>query len=245
MNAEVKPSQFWDSAGRDGAFADRAGRLLTGVDCRRADNSEQREAISQLRYQAYLRDGAISPNPVGRFSDHYDQTDNAYLFALYVEGELASSLRVHIASEERSKLPSLEVFPEYLQPELDAGKILVDTTHVVASEKLSRLHRELPYVTFRLCILAAEHFGADHCLVAAKAEHRAFYQRALDYRAVCEPRACPQLNKPVSLMALHFPSAAGVLHRKYPFFRSSQFERRCLFERRGQGAHSNHEPIIS
>jgi hypothetical protein len=245
MNAEVKPSHFWDRAGRDGPFADRAGRFLTRVDCRRADNGEQREAIHRLRYQAYLRDAAISPNPLGRFFDHYDQTDNAYLFALYVDGELASSLRVHIASEECSKLPSLEVFPEHLQPELDAGKVLVDTTHFVADEKLSRLHRELPYVTFRICILAAEYFGADYCLVAVKAEHQAFHQRAFDYRTVCEPRPDPQLNKPVGLMALHFPSAAAVLYRKYPFFRSSSFERRSLFERRKQGAFSHHEPFIS
>jgi hypothetical protein len=245
MNAEVKPSHFWDSTGRARAFADRAGHLLTRVDCRRADDSAQQGAISRLRYQAYLREGAISPNPSGQFSDHYDETDNSYLFVLYVDGELASSLRVHVTSEERLKLPSLEVFPEHLQPEFDAGKVLVDTTHFVADEKLSRLHRDLPYVTFRICMLAAEYFGADHCLVAVQPEHQAFYRRAFNYRVVCEPRPYPQLTKPLSLMALHFPSAADELYRKYPFFRSSSFERRRLFERPERSALSKCELAIS
>ena len=32
------------------------------------------------------------------FSDAYDETDNAYLFGLYIESYLASSLRLHVAS---------------------------------------------------------------------------------------------------------------------------------------------------
>ena len=153
MNAEVRPSHFWDRSGQERAFADRADRLLTRIDCRRADDAAQREAISRLRSQAYLRDGAISPSSSRQCSDQYDETDNAYLFALYVDGELASSLRVHVTSEERLKLPSLEVFPNHMQPALDAGKVLVETSFFVTDEKLSRIHRDLPYVTFRiLCI---------------------------------------------------------------------------------------------
>jgi hypothetical protein len=43
-------------------------------------------------------------------------------------------------------------------------------------------------------------------------------------------------------MALHFPSAANELYQKYPFFRSSSFERRRLFERPERAAFSMHEP---
>jgi N-acyl-L-homoserine lactone synthetase len=242
MNAEVRPSHFWDRSGQERAFADRADRLLTRIDCRRADDTAQREAISRLRSQAYLRDGAISPSSSRQCSDQYDETDNAYLFALYVDGELASSLRVHVTSEEHLKLPSLEVFPNHLQPALDAGKVLVDTSFFVTDEKLSRIHRDLPYVTFRICVLAAEYFRVDHCLATAKAEHQAFYRRAFNYRKVCQPRLHPQMNEPVSLMALHFPSAANELYQKYPFFRSSSFERRRLFERPERAAFSMHEP---
>jgi N-acyl-L-homoserine lactone synthetase len=231
VNAEVRPRHFWDHAGGRGSFFKRVAELLTRVDCRRVDTSEQREAISRLRYQAYLREGAVAANTLARLSDHYDETANAYLFALYVDGELASSLRLHVGSKRCPDFPSLEVFPGYLRPELESGKVLLDTTRFVTDEGLSRLYRDLPYVTLRLFVLAAEYFGADQCLAAVAAEHQPFYQRAFNHQEICEPRPEPQLLRPIGLMALHFPSAANELHRRYPFFRSSLFERRGLFER--------------
>ena len=213
-------------------FSDHVTQLLTKVDYRRADSVEEREAAYRLRYKAYLREGTISADSSGTFSDPYNKTDNAYLFGLHIGGQLASSLRLHPASRERPECPSLDVFPEYLQPELDAGKVLIDSTRFVANELLSRLHRGLPYATLRLCILAAEHFRADYLLAAVRSEHREFYRRAFNLRTICKPRPYPLLAKPISLMRLHFPSAAEELYRRYPFFRSSFCERRRLFERR-------------
>jgi hypothetical protein len=103
---------------------------------RRADPGEQREAIYRLRHNAYLREGAISADSSGTFSDPYDETDNAYLFGVYIDDQLASSLRLHAASKEHPDMPSLRVFPGYLQPELDAGKVLIDSTYFVADEQL-------------------------------------------------------------------------------------------------------------
>jgi hypothetical protein len=238
LNAETKPSHFWDHSGRDRSFSDRVAQLLSRVDCRRGENGEHREAILRLRYQAYAREGAISSNSLRAFSDRFDDADNACLFALYVEGELASSLRLHIGSKEYPDFPSLEVFRDHLQPKLDAGKVLIDTTGFVADEKLCRQHRDLPYVTLRLLVLAAEYFAADECLAAVRIEHQAFFRRAFNYRVICESGPHPQLAKPISLTMLHFPSAANELYRKYPFFRSSFFERHRLFERRQQLASS-------
>jgi hypothetical protein len=51
-----------------------------------------------------------------------------------------------------------------------------------------------------------------------------------DDNGACFISGAAQLGKPISLMSLHFPSAATQLYQKYPFFRSSVFERRRLFE---------------
>lgn len=58
-----------------------------------------------------------------------------------------------------------------------------------------------------------------------------FYRRALNYRLICEPRPYPLLTRPVSLMTVLYPAAADELYRRYPFFRSTFFERRMLFGR--------------
>jgi len=220
-----------DDPRSESGFAENVAQLLDRLDCRRADNAAERERISRLRYQAYLREGAIAPNNTQTFSDSYDATNNAYLFGLYLDDELASSIRIHVASKDYPDFPSLEVFSDVLRPELDAGKVIIDSTRFVADENLSRRHRGLPYATVRLSWLAAEYFNAEHLLAAVRTEHQAFYRRVFHHRLICEPRSYPRLTKPISLMTAHCPTVADFVHRRYPFFRSTFFERRMLFER--------------
>ncbi len=231
-NNEAARRWFLTRGGFAGDFPSRVSRLLASVDYRRADSHAQREAIGRLRDQAYRREDAVSMDSAKTLIDRYDEVDNAFVFAVYVGGELASSLRLHVGSVAQLAFPSLGVFPEYLQPELEAGKVLIDTTRFVADERLSRCHRDLPYATLRLCILAAEHFAADQLLAAVSTEHQGFYRRTFGFELVCDARPYPQTPKPMSLMIVNFPSAAARLYQRYPFFRSSRSERQKLFERR-------------
>jgi hypothetical protein len=230
------PATFEDS------FSDRVARLLDRIDCRPPASGEEREAIFRLRYRAYLRDEGISPNSFKVFSDAYDEIGNVYLFGLYIDDELASSIRVHVASKERPECPTGEVFPEFLQPLLDAGNVLVDTTRFVVDENLARLHRALPYATLRLSGMAAHQFHADYLLAAVRAEHQAFYRRVFRYTVVCEPRPYPMLTKPIGLMMVNYPNFVEPVHRRYPFFRSTFCERRMLFERWQQAAPTDDAP---
>jgi hypothetical protein len=231
MFAQPTGSGFSGRARSNPSFSDSVVELLRRIDARRADSAEQCEAIFRLRYDAYRREGAIPADSSPTFSDAYDWTPNTYLFGLYLEGKLASSIRIHVASGEHPDCPTLHVFPEYLQPELDAGKIIIDPTRFVADEGLSRLHPGLPYVTLRLGILAAGYFRADLLLAAVRPEHQAFYRRAFNQQLLCEARPYPLLAKPVSLMAVHYPTASMDMHRRYPFFQSTFAERRLLFAR--------------
>lgn len=213
-------------------FSGRLAQLAARIDFRRADSDEERDAIFRLRYQAYRRERAIPENPSGRFTDDDDEADNAYLMGMYIDGKLATSLRLHIASAEGTPdCPSLHVFSDILQPLIDNGNVLVDTTRFVADERLSRLHRGLPLVTIRLCVVAGEYFGGHHLLAAVRDEHRAFYIRSFGSEVLCKSRPYPPLLKPISLTTVYFPTQGAELYRRYPFYKSTSAERRKLFER--------------
>jgi N-acyl-L-homoserine lactone synthetase len=243
MYAQPTSSGFSGRARSNPDLSESIVRLLGSIDARRADSDEECEAIFRLRYDAYRREGVIPANPSATFSDAYDRTPNAYLIGLYIEGKLASSIRIHVASREYPDCPTLEVFPEILQPQLDAGKIIIDPTRFVADEGLSRLHVGLPHATLRLCRLAAEYFHADLALAAVRVEHQAFYRRAFNYQLLCEPRPYPLLAKPISLMAIHYPTAGEVVHRGLPFLRSTYAERRMLFERNPRAERQGEVPL--
>jgi hypothetical protein len=213
------------------SLSDRVMGLLERVDYRRAEATEDREAIFRLRYQAYLREGAIPANPAERFSDALDEAPNAWLFGVYIDGELASSLRLHVASRQAPDLPALNVFSDLLTPEIAAGRTVIDPTRFVADRSASRRHPELCYVTTRLAWLASEYFQTHLLLATVRAEHQAFYRRTFGHRLLCDPRHYPSLAKPISLMALDYAMARERVPQRYPFFRSTFFERRMLFAR--------------
>jgi len=211
------------------SFGERLAQLVERVEYRRADTAEDREAIYRLRYAAYLREGAITASFGQRLSDRYDDLDNAWLVGLHIDGRLASSMRIHVANRDYPDFVASDVFGEFIKPEIEAGKVIVDPTRFVADAQMARLYPELPYLTVRVGHMAAEYFGADLVLATVRAEHQAFYKRVFGHKVVCPPRPYPLLVKPLSLMMLDYRATRTEIMRRYPFFGSTLEEQREMF----------------
>lgn len=210
-------------------FTDRVSQLLDRVNYRLAESNEQREEIFRLRYEAYRREQAIGPSSSEQFCDEYDELNNVQIFGLYVDERLVSSIRIHVASKDQPQFPSRTTFADLLEPELAAGKVIIDPTRFVTDRAVSKSLTGLPHLTLRLCWMAAQHFKADHFLVAIRAEHQAFYRRTFGHRLICPARPYPMLKAPISLMTVNHTDVADQVHRRYPFFDSSNYERQRLF----------------
>ncbi|WP_316232868.1 N-acyl amino acid synthase FeeM domain-containing protein [Bradyrhizobium sp. SZCCHNPS2010] len=222
-----------------GAAADALERKadpLENVDYRLAVTPEDKDRIYRLRYNAYLREGAILPSESGRVTDEYDDLPNSFIFGVYVDDELYSSIRISILTPDWRDSLSAGMFSDLIYPELDRGKVIIDPTRFVADHEKARRFPALPYVTVRLGYVACAHFSADIGLANVRPEHRAFYRKVFLQEPWGEPRLYSGLTKPVGLVAAHYPSIRERVFQRFPFMRSSAFERRVLFERSGDDA---------
>jgi N-acyl-L-homoserine lactone synthetase len=213
---------------------ERSTDPLEYIDYRRADTPEDKDRIYRLRYRAYLREGAILASESERVTDRYDDLPNNYTFGIYVHGELYSSIRISVLTAEWRGSPSSEMFSDLLHPELERGKVIIDPTRFVADPEKAGKFPELPYVTVRLGYLACAHFNADIGLANVRPEHRAFYRKVFLQEPWGEPRLYPGLIKPVGLVAAKYPEIRDRVFQRFPYMRSSAFERRVLFERKGE-----------
>ena len=209
----------------------RAWDPMDHVDYRLAETPEEKEEIYRLRYRAYLREGAVKPSAEQRVADQFEDAPNAWTFGVYLHGELFSSIRISVLNAEWRLSPSVELFGEVLHPLLDKGMVFIDSTRFVADPDKARHFPELPYVTVRLGSTAGVFFNADYGLAIIRPEHQAFYRRVFLHETWCEPRLYPGLVKPVGLLATHLPTVREKVLSRYPFLRSSAFERRMLFDR--------------
>ena len=223
----------------------RSSDLLDQVDYRLAQTPEEKEEIYNLRYRAYLREGAVKESVDQRVTDQYDDLPNAWTFGIYIRGELFSSVRISVLTREWRQSCSAEAFGEILFPRLDRGEIIIDPTRFVADPEKAKRFPELPYVTLRLAYLACEYFNANIGLAIVRAEHQAFYRRVFMHETIAEPRFFPGLLKPVGLMAADFPAMREKVFQRYPMMRSTAFERRMLFERGGESHSSSPAVRIS
>jgi hypothetical protein len=210
--------------------------LLDHVDYRLAEDEADKEEIYRLRYRAYLNEGAINPRDDQRLTDTFDSAANSWTFGIYFDGELASSVRISVATPDMPLTPAVDAFPDVLEPLLAQGKVIVDPNRFVADPLREQKTPELPYFTLRLAYVACEYFNADYGTATVRAEHQAFYRRVFMHKALCPPRPYPTLTKPLSLMAVDFHAMRDKVFARYPIFRSTFFERRMLFERRLDGA---------
>ena len=216
------------------SFATKLLRYLQEADYKLADSASERQEIYRLRYDAYRREGVIDENRSRMFYDAYDSFDNCWIFGVFLDEKLASSIRFHVLSPENRKGPALDVFPDIVSPMLDKGMTLIDPTRLVASVEASRKYPEISFMAMRIACMAYEYFNADYCLVTVRKEHVAFYKRVFKAKMFCEPRPYPLLKSPICLLCLDVRDFREEITRRYPIFESSFTERRMIFESRVQ-----------
>lgn len=211
------------------SFSERIASLLPRVDYRLARTEEALDEIYRLRYDANLRENAISPNSLGKLVDRFDDVSNVFNFGIFIDDILTSALRLHCLTSSQPFSPAYDAFPDLLADRVDEGARIIDGNRFVANYPRARSFPELPYITLRIGILAAIHFRCDFITASVRSEHYPFYKREYLATKLCEPRPYPTLIKPLSLISINFRDDGDAIIKRHPFYESSAEERARLF----------------
>src|SRR5712671_2293430 len=96
------------------AFNARVIRFLSQTKYKRMETPAERDAVYQLRYNCYLREGAIEPRSDRILRDEFDEAPNTLLYGIFHNDRLASSIRINILSLSCPSSPALSAFPDAL-----------------------------------------------------------------------------------------------------------------------------------
>jgi hypothetical protein len=210
----------------------RGAGLSDRIEYRLIESPEERDAVYLMRYRAYLRGGLISPSESQRIIDSYDDAPNAWIFGIYIDGELCSAIRVHVLTSEWRTSYSTELFGDVLHSRLDRGEVFIDPARLCADPEKSQRFPELPYLALRLGFLACDHFNAGTGLAMVRTDHQGFYRRVFQSETIAGPRSFPGWDSmKVVLTACDFRNARETILSRFPIMRSSASERRMLFDR--------------
>ncbi|KQZ12698.1 hypothetical protein ASD44_00475 [Mesorhizobium sp. Root554] len=217
------------------SFARGVLEALDRVEYRLCDRGDDLEAIYRLRYNSYVHAGMVKPDASRMVHDKFDDLPNSFRFGVFVDGSLASTIRIHFASRKNPISPSTDVFPDILGDRVANGETFVDPSRFAADAEWSGSLRALPYITLRLAVVACNHFDATSCLTAIKEEHASFYHRIFRSSMIAPPRTYPGLTVPVHLYESRCSENMQVTLDRFPFFNSTRFEQRLMFGRASIG----------
>ena len=217
-------------SGHARCFADRVAAMLERVEHRPAMSQADREAAYRLRYEAYLRQNLLNQRLDAMLYDAvYDKSPNSLILMTYIEGELASTVRVHVVTDELAVSPALDVFPDVLAPRLRERRVMIDPSRLAARPDMARRFPELPYFALRPPWMAAHHFNADFIVVSCAIGHVGYYRRTFRAQAWSDLRSYPKVTAKVVCVGLEFAVERGGVEARYPSFRSTPAEREALF----------------
>jgi hypothetical protein len=213
-------------------FAGALIDILDRVEYRRVDPADLDDPVYRHRYEAYRREGSYPFNDLGVLRDDFDDYatyPNSWTFGVYIDDALVSSIRVHHLTPQFRKSPANSLFSDILEPLLDQGASFIDPTRFTVDFEAGLAYPALPFLTMRLGVTAALHFGATYGLHCVRSEHGPFYKRVMGATLMCAARRWPDVGFPMELWGTRIADVYHSRMNRYPFFYSSIEERQALF----------------
>lgn len=222
-----------EAIGSAGRTADGFNRSileqLEHVEYRRVSSGEDLESVYRLRYDSFLRAGMVKEDASHMLSDRWDDLPNSFRFAVYYDGNLMSTVRIHYIEKAFPYSPAYDTFPEALAERVDNGGTFIDVSRFAAFGNTGPSTLAIPFLSMRLVTLAGLFFSKADVLYAIKPEHSAFYRRSFSAHCIAGPKMFPGLVVPRFLYETPSGDNRRRVLDRFPFMRGTRSEQRMLF----------------
>ena len=211
-------------------FTNRLYNVMDRIEYRRIESLEDMEEVSRLRRKAYSKANYLVPEEGHLFIDDMDFDPQAYVFGIYCDEQLISTIRIHHVTPSHRVCSSRVVYQREVDEFLDAGMSLIDPVRHASDPDLFDDLPALPYLTLRIATMASDYFSADRCLSLVPIKHVAFYRRVFQSHQIADPIPnCKGYDVDATLLAANIPVSLPKVYERYPFFKSHPYERRMMF----------------
>ncbi|WP_306117598.1 MULTISPECIES: hypothetical protein [unclassified Roseitalea] len=205
--------------------------VLDRMEYRRIVTAEDFEAVGVLRRDAFNARALYTEKFTEPVLEDLDYADESYVFGLYHDGTLVSSMRLNVLAAGLPETPALKLCRSTLAPLLAQGMVFIDPTRFAVDAEASRAIPALPLLTHRLSTMMTIYRNADHCLCVVKATHEAYYRRVFGATRLAGPFV-PEGMIPDTLLLAISRGNQDYITRRNPIFNFTQTEARLLFDDR-------------
>jgi hypothetical protein len=217
------------------AFARNIFNFLEQVEYRRCESGEDLEAVYRLRYKCFHSHGLLDASEEQTLADPIDQAPNCYIFGVFMDDRLVSTVRIHHLTQKTPYAPTMSVFGDILEPRLAAGETFIDPSRLAVDPDASAWNRVLPHITLRPAVFGNSWFKSTGTISMIREEHSGFYRRFFRSVQMTAPRLYPPFTMPIFFYESRSDWNLQWIYDNFPFFAATALEQRMLFGRPRMG----------
>ncbi len=204
--------------------------FLDHVSYKRMTSEADLDQIFKLRHDNYKAVGHFDGTNDGRYSDELDYAPSVENIGIYVDGTLMGSVRLHVLNRELRKSCAMEIYDHVLNPKLDSGLVMIDTSRFCCDFSKGSRYNALPLAAIRVPGLLAVQKHAHYTLATVTAPHVPFYKRVLESKDWFDGGIqYPGLTAVVHLLAADMKDITRLAYANRQYLWSTLAEREALF----------------
>ena len=140
--------------------------------------------------------------------EQFDDSANCIVMGVGEGNRILSAIRIHVLDGATRESPAYHVFPDILDPALDEGFRIVDSSGFCARSDITRKGADAAYRLLAVSVYVANRLNPAKMLATARGRHDLFYRRMFGADLACEARRYPGRRHP---LALYMRSASKVV----------------------------------
>ena len=199
------------------------------IEYRRIVAADDLEDVGALRRQAFNARQLYHDKFDGPVVEPLDFAPGSFVFGLYVDGALVSSLRLSIVQPGCHPTAAMSACPETIKPLLAQGMRFVELSRFAIDGEAVAEVPLLPALTHRLSVMMTIYLEADYCIGLVKLKHEAYYRRMFRATRLAGPFVPQGMFPDTVLLGVSSANQTYVTNRN-PIFFFTQTEARMLFE---------------
>lgn len=209
--------------------ADHVLDTMDRLEYRRIVAADDLEDVGALRRQAFNARQLYHEKFDGPVIESLDFAPGSFVFGLYYDGVLVSSLRLNVVEPGCHPTSAMAACPETINPLLEQGMTFVELSRFAIDGDAVAEVPLLPALTHRLSVMMTIHLNADYCIGLVKLKHEAYYRRMFRATRLAGPFVPDGMFPDTVLLGVSRANQAYVTGRN-PIFFFTPTEARLLFE---------------
>ncbi|HRY01586.1 MAG TPA: hypothetical protein P5256_00560 [Beijerinckiaceae bacterium] len=198
-------------------LVDVVTELLDRVELSRVGDVASLSEVALFRYRCYRHSDMVDWRRDQKLIDEGEETPNAFLFAMHLNGILVGTFRIHFVESTEDFSQAFDEYPDVIGPLLANGESYLEPTRLAIEPAIRAEYPQMKLIFMATFAALAGILKPRHVFFVVRREHVPFYTRGFGFQQVKAPQAYHGIKQPLALMGGDYLAGIEAATKALPY----------------------------